>query len=211
LGGIIGGALGAWGGEKAGRTVGDAVASTMDNVEEEARKALDEREERLKRQEALERKWYNPTTWFSGGGSPAPQSTQAPRSFGGMPGAGARSAQASTDASLVERDDFGRVAEKYESSGVGVSTVSTGINDPGGVSYGKHQLSSEAGTMQVFLDSQEGAAYRDQFAGMRPGSDEFSARYREIAAQDGENARAAAANHLDNAAQRLRIYLKHPE
>tara|TARA_R110002049_G_scaffold170815_1_gene337416 strand:+ start:15779 stop:16501 length:723 start_codon:yes stop_codon:yes gene_type:complete len=40
---------------------------------------------------------------------------------------------------------------------------------------------------------------------------EHEAIFKAIAAQDGENARAAAANHLDNAAQRLRIYLKHPE
>lgn len=201
IGGIIGGALGAWGGQKAGRTVGDAVANTMDNVEEEARKALDEREERLRREELKERKWYNPTTWVSGGGSTPQQPTQAPSSFGSMPGAGARAAQSSSqiaesagqgssstsrDASLVERDDFGRVAEKYESGGRGVSTVSTGHNDPGGVSYGKHQLASNTGTMQAFLNSSEGEAYREEFAGMRAGSDEFSAKYREVASRDAE-------------------------
>lgn len=201
IGGIIGGALGAWGGQKAGRTVGDAVANTMDNVEEEARKALDEREERLRREELKERKWYNPTTWFSGGGSTPQQPTQAPSSFGSMPGAGARASQSSSqtaesagqgssstsrDASLVERDDFGRVAEKYESGGRGVSTVSTGHNDPGGVSYGKHQLASNTGTMQAFLNSSEGEAYREEFAGMRAGSDEFSAKYREVASRDAE-------------------------
>ncbi|MDX5979653.1 hypothetical protein SIL78_19060, partial [Halomonas alkaliphila] len=193
IGGIIGGALGAWGGQKAGRTVGDAVASTMDNVEEEARKALDEREERLRREELKERKWYNPATWFSGGSAPQ-QPTQAPSSFGGMPGAGARAAQSSSqaaesasgDASLVERDDFGRVAEKYESGGRGVSTVSTGHGDPGGVSYGKHQLASNTGTMQAFLNSKEGEAYREEFAGMQAGSDEFSEKYREVADRDAE-------------------------
>ncbi|MGP9633787.1 hypothetical protein ACT3R7_12040 [Halomonas sp. AOP43-A1-21] len=194
LGAIVGGALGAWGGEKAGRNVGEAVADTMDNVEEEARKALDEREDRLQRKESRERAWYNPMTWFSGGGQPAQQSPQAPQSFSAMPGAGARASQAassgsrsaSTDTSLIERDDFGRVAEKYESGGRGVSTVSTGIDDAGGVSYGKHQLASNTGTMQAFLDSREGEAYREEFAGMRAGSNEFSAKYREVAERDAD-------------------------
>lgn len=80
LGGVVGGALGAWGGEKAGRSVGDAVASTMDNVEDEARNALDERESRLRNEEAKERKWYNPASWFSGGNEGGgPENTQASR------------------------------------------------------------------------------------------------------------------------------------
>lgn len=191
VGGLIGGALGAWGGEKAGRAVGDAVAGTMDSVEEEARKALDEREARLERERPKERKWYNPVSWFSGSESRG-TSNDSNYATSSMPGAGARAAQARAnpnpggDASLVERDDFGRVAEKYESSGLGVGTVSTGVDDPGGVSYGKHQLSSRAGTMQTFLNSNEGAAYREEFAGMQAGSDEFSAKYREVAERDAE-------------------------
>lgn len=189
LGGVVGGALGAWGGEQAGRSVGEAVASTMDNVEDEARKALDEREARLNNENTQERKWYNPATWFSGGGSQA----QGQASFGGMPGAGARGDRAptSSDASIIERSNFGRVAEKYESGGMGVGTISTGYDDAGGVSYGKHQLASETGTMQAFLNSREGAAYRDEFAGMRAGSDDFSAKYREVAERDAEGFAAA--------------------
>lgn len=191
VGGLIGGALGAWGGEKAGRAVGDAVAGTMDSVEEEARKALDEREARLEREKPKERKWYNPVSWFSGGESRG-TSNDPNYATSSMPGAGARAAQARAnpnpggDASLVERDDFGRVAEKYESGGRGVSTVSTGHNDPGGVSYGKHQLASETGTMQAFLNSREGEAYREEFAGMQAGSSEFSAKYREVAEHDAD-------------------------
>lgn len=191
VGGLIGGALGAWGGEKAGRAVGDAVAGTMDSVEEEARKALDEREARLERERPKERKWYNPVSWFSGGESRG-TSNDPNYATSSMPGAGTRAAQARAnpnpggDASLVERDDFGRVAEKYESGGRGVSTVSTGHNDPGGVSYGKHQLASETGTMQAFLNSREGEAYREEFAGMQAGSSEFSAKYREVAERDAD-------------------------
>lgn len=92
-----------------------------------------------------------------------------------------------TGSSDFEADgELGRVSAKYESGGRGVSTVSTGVGDAGGVSYGKHQLASSTGTMQAFLDSPEGAAFRAAFAGQRAGSDAFSDTYRRIAASDGD-------------------------
>lgn len=184
VGAIVGGALGAWGGEKAGRELGDAVADRMDDRLEEARKALRDRDDALKTPGKREVKWYNPSTWTDRGGagvSPQAKVNQGKYTAGG-------------DEALANEDGFGRVAEKYESSGMGVSTVSTGKNDKGGVSYGIHQLASDTGTMQTYLDSKEGEKYRDQFAGMSAGSNEFTAQYKQIAANDGD---AFAASQQD--------------
>ena len=77
--------------------------------------------------------------------------------------------------------DFGSVSGHFESGGRGVHTVSTGKGDKGGVSYGKHQLSSKTGTMKKFLESDYGAPYREHFRGMTPGTMMFSKRYKEVA------------------------------
>lgn len=76
--------------------------------------------------------------------------------------------------------DFGFVSAKYESGGKGVHAVSSGRGDPGGVSYGKHQLASLTGTMAAFVNSTEGAPFRERLVG-EPGSDEFSEAYTELA------------------------------
>src|SRR5262249_6558644 len=59
----------------------------------------------------------------------------------------------------------GTLSEKYETGGRGPGTVSSGVNDPGGVSYGSYQLASNRGRPQEFLQS-EGAPWADQFDGM---------------------------------------------
>ena len=77
--------------------------------------------------------------------------------------------------------DFGSVSAHFESGGRGVHTVSTGKGDHGGVSYGKHQLSSKSGTMRAFLNSEFGAPYKEHFRGLMPGTAAFSNRYKEVA------------------------------
>jgi len=79
--------------------------------------------------------------------------------------------------------DLGSVSAKYESGGRGVGFVSTGYKDPGGVSYGIHQLSG-AYSMGAFLRSPEGKAYADAFDGMKPGTSGFTKAYKAIAAKD---------------------------
>ena len=79
---------------------------------------------------------------------------------------------------------LGSVSAKYESGGRGVDVVSSGRGDPGGVSYGAHQLASKTGTMAAYLKSPEGQQYAASFSGLSPGSPEFSAAYKQIAAQD---------------------------
>lgn len=79
----------------------------------------------------------------------------------------------------------GAVSEKYESAGKGVGFVSTGRGDPGGPSYGKHQLSSKD-SMPAFLRSEEGSVYAERFKGLRPGTAAFNQAYKEIAREDPE-------------------------
>lgn len=82
--------------------------------------------------------------------------------------------------------EFGAISANFESGGRGVATVSTGKGDNGGVSYGKHQLSSKEGTMTSYLRSEDGQKYYNDFRGLAPGSKEFDAKYKEVAGRDGD-------------------------
>jgi hypothetical protein len=81
---------------------------------------------------------------------------------------------------------LGAVSEHFESGGRGVNTISSGNGDNGGVSYGKHQLSSRSGTMAKFLRSEHGAKYAPMFEGLTPGSAAFNEAYKNVAAQDSK-------------------------
>ena len=78
---------------------------------------------------------------------------------------------------------LGGLSEQYETGGRGPGTVSSGIDDPGGVSYGTYQLATSHGRPQEFLAS-EGSAWAPEFAALAPGSVAFSATWREIAARE---------------------------
>lgn len=86
----------------------------------------------------------------------------------------------------VARDGarLGKLSERYESGGRGPGTVSSGVNDPGGVSYGTYQLASKTGTLGDFLEA-EGKPWRDQLPAT-PGSSAFSAIWKAIAAREPE-------------------------
>jgi len=84
------------------------------------------------------------------------------------------------------RPDLGDSVKLFESGNRGVASVSSGVNDPGGVSYGTYQLSSNARTLQGFLNSPEGGKYSAEFAGLKPGSVEFSEKWKALAARDPE-------------------------
>lgn len=100
----------------------------------------------------------------------------------------------------------GSVSAKYESGGRGVGFVSTGYKDPGGPSYGIHQLSSKD-SMPAFLRSQEGRQYADQFKGKSAGSAEFNEVYKKIAAADPEG--FASAQHAYYSRTHFRPVLDH--
>lgn len=90
------------------------------------------------------------------------------------------------------REDIGHITRQFESgkygaaSNFGVESISTGKDDPGGVSYGEHQIKSKprGGTMVEFLSHETGRKYRDRFKGLTPGSPAFSNVYTQIAKED---------------------------
>ena len=86
-----------------------------------------------------------------------------------------------SNAKFDENAELGILSKKYEAPG-GVGTVSTGVGDPGGVSYGSWQLSTNAGTLGAYLkDTPEYAKF---FGNAKPGSPEFTQRWKEIAKAD---------------------------
>lgn len=79
-------------------------------------------------------------------------------------------------------DKLGTLSEKYESGGRGPATVSTGEGDPGGVSYGTYQLASKVGRADQFVKKH----YPKEFEGLKGGSDDFTKKWKELAAKDAE-------------------------
>ena len=100
------------------------------------------------------------------------------------------------------REDIGSITGQWESgkhgakARQGVETVSTGRKDPGGVSYGRHQLSSKKGTMAEFLKSNEGEPFRQHFANLKPGTPKFTAAYKKLAAEKPQEFDKAQHNFL---------------
>src|SRR5215203_2261618 len=58
--------------------------------------------------------------------------------------------------------ELGSLSAKYETSGRGPATVSTGSGDPGGVSYGSYQMATKTGTVARFV-SQADFPWRSEF------------------------------------------------
>jgi hypothetical protein len=127
----------------------------------------------------------------SAGSSAAAFAGDAARKGGEWLQTGRDAAQsAAAAAANAGRAALGWVAKRFESGQGGAGTVSTGRGDHGGVSYGAHQLSSNAGTLQRFLG---GSSYGAQFAGLTPGSQEFNAKWKQVASVDPEFGKAQQA------------------
>lgn len=93
--------------------------------------------------------------------------------------------QAQPPAKPVARIDHGALSGKYESgSNRDPGAVSSGANDPGGVSYGRHQYSSKTGSAARFVASPEARRWSQDFHGLASGSPQFSVKWRQIAARD---------------------------
>jgi hypothetical protein len=76
---------------------------------------------------------------------------------------------------------LGKLSEKFEVGNRGPGTVSTGIGDAGGVSYGSYQMTSRGGgTVGLFVARPE-FPFRAEFAGLTPGTDAFTAKWKAIA------------------------------
>jgi LysM repeat protein len=79
---------------------------------------------------------------------------------------------------------LGSLSSKYETGGRGPGTVSSGVGDAGGVSYGSYQMTSrpDGGTVARFVAA-AAFPWRARFAGLMPGSPEFSAAWRALVAE----------------------------
>ena len=78
---------------------------------------------------------------------------------------------------------LGKTSIRFETGGRGVATVSTGVGDHGGVSYGAYQLSSRQGTLDEYLS---GSKFRHEFEGLERNSQEFIAKWRDVAVREPE-------------------------
>jgi hypothetical protein len=89
---------------------------------------------------------------------------------------------------------LGDLSRKYETGRRGTGTVSSGVGDPGGISYGSYQMTSQpdGGTVRRFV-MQENFRWRQEFVGLIPGTSRFSAQWKRIARR--EPLAFAAAQH----------------
>lgn len=79
--------------------------------------------------------------------------------------------------------ELGSLSAKYETSGRGPGTVSTGSGDPGGVSYGSYQMATKTGTVARFV-SQPEFRWRKDFQDLTPGTAAFTSKWKLIAATE---------------------------
>jgi hypothetical protein len=77
---------------------------------------------------------------------------------------------------------LGQLSAKYETGNRGPGTVSSGVGDPGGVSYGSYQMTSkpDGGTVKQFIEK-EGKTWEGKFNGLTPGKSVFTITWKEIA------------------------------
>ena len=83
-------------------------------------------------------------------------------------------------------DALGALSAKYETGGRGPGTVSTGAGDPGGVSYGSYQMATKMGTVARFI-AQAGFPWSKDFQGLAPGTAQFTAVWKRIAANQTDD------------------------
>lgn len=81
--------------------------------------------------------------------------------------------------------ELGSLSVQYETGGLGAGVVSTGKGDKGGASYGSYQMTSKpnGGTVKRFV-SQPDFEFADRFAGLVPGSPEFTTAWKALATSD---------------------------
>lgn len=88
--------------------------------------------------------------------------------------------------------NLGSLSSRYETGGRGALTVSGGVGDAGGVSYGSYQMTSKVtivvrqqkkeiigGTVKKFI-SDESFKWKADFQGLVPGAPEFTKKWKEI-------------------------------
>ena len=76
---------------------------------------------------------------------------------------------------------LGRLSSQYETGGRGSITVSSGVGDAGGVSYGAYQMTSKPNGGNVTLFVQWAAfPWKSEFEGLVAGTTQFSKKWKEI-------------------------------
>ena len=86
----------------------------------------------------------------------------------------------------VMAEELGQLSAKYETGGRGPGTVSSGAGDPGGVSYGSYQMATKTGTVKSYV-TQSGFTWGRDFASLTPGSADFTACWKRIAASQTDD------------------------
>ena len=104
----------------------------------------------------------------------APPSTQLGKSDNQAPGR----------ATKTSEYRIGSLSANFEAVSHDPGTVSTGKNDPGGVSYGLFQMASKKGVPQAFINSRECSKWAHEFKGLTAGTPQFSAAWKSIAARE---------------------------
>lgn len=82
---------------------------------------------------------------------------------------------------LPLEDWLGKLSERFETGGRGPRTVSTGVGDAGGVSYGSYQMTSRGGGTVARFVAQEDFPWRSEFIGLTPGTAPFTQKWVDIA------------------------------
>lgn len=79
---------------------------------------------------------------------------------------------------------LGKTSQFFESGNRGAAAISSGKGDHGGASYGTYQLASAGGAKSTLNKFLAASGYASQFAGLTPGSPEFNAKWKQVAASD---------------------------
>jgi LysM repeat protein len=92
---------------------------------------------------------------------------------------------------------LGRLSMQYETGGRGGATVSSGAGDAGGASYGSYQMTSKpkGGTVGRFV-ADAAFPFPDRFDGLAPGTAEFTAAWKALAASRPEDFEAAQHDYI---------------
>ena len=76
---------------------------------------------------------------------------------------------------------LGFLSEKYEVGKGGAATISSGVGDKGGKSYGSWQLASQVGTLSAFLNSKEASPFAPMLKSVKLASTQFDEIWKKFA------------------------------
>ena len=86
---------------------------------------------------------------------------------------------------------LGSASAKFESGG-DPGRVSSGVGDPGGISYGTYQMNTRDGVANAFVKQSD---WKEDFKGLSSGTPEFTEKWKSIAKNPKESKKFAEAQH----------------